>query len=160
MRFTTKTLAQGALIAALYTLLTVLIAPISSGLMQCRVSEALCVLPFFTAAAVPGLFIGCVLSNILLGSAIYDIIFGSLATLLAAICTRACRKSVIGQYLAPAPAVLFNALIVGFLLSNVYLVGFPFEVCALYVAIGQILACYGLGLPLLLVLKRFEHKIF
>ena len=85
---TVKKLVQGALIGALYAVLTLAAAPISYGLMQVRISEALSVLPYFTAAAVPGLFVGCIVANLLGGAALYDVIFGSLATLLAAFLTR------------------------------------------------------------------------
>ena len=83
----TRFLAQAAVIAALYALLTVLVAPVASGLVQCRVSEALCVLPYFTFSAVPGLFVGCAMANLITGAPIYDVIFGSIATLLAALWT-------------------------------------------------------------------------
>lgn len=152
----TKQLLQGALIAAIYTILTLAVAPISSGLMQCRISEALCILPFFTPAAVPGLFVGCLLSNLLMGAVVYDVIFGSLATLIAACLTLALKQHGWSKYLAPAPAVLCNALIIGWLLSDIYQVGVSFSLCALYVGAGEALACYVGGLPLLLLLERFK----
>lgn len=147
-------LARAASIAALYVLLTIVFAPISSGLMQCRVSEALCVLPYFTSAAVPGLFVGCALANLLTGAPLYDVLFGSAATLLAALCTYWMRKRVT-KYLSPLPSVLFNALIVGALLVYVYHVGVPYWMAALYVGAGQAIACFALGIPLLAVLERF-----
>ena len=76
--------AYGAVIAAIYTVLTLVFAPISFGPVQFRIAEALCILPFFTPAAVPGVFIGCLLSNLLCGAAPLDIVFGSLATLIGA----------------------------------------------------------------------------
>lgn len=147
-------LARAASIAALYVLLTLVFAPISSGLMQCRVSEALCVLPYFTSAAVPGLFVGCALANLLTGAPLYDVLFGSVATLLAALCTYWMRRRVT-KYLSPLPSVLFNALIVGALLVYVYQVGVPYWVAAAYVGVGQAIACFVLGIPLLAVLERF-----
>ncbi len=158
----TKHLVQGALIAAIYALLTLAIAPISSGLLQCRISEAMSILPYFTPAAIPGLFIGCLIANILTGAVIYDVLFGSAATLLAAFLTWRLAQaypSPAGRWLAPAPAVVVNALVVGWLLAKVYLLG-PFWLCALYVAAGQLIACYGLGMPLLLVLSRYKEKLF
>lgn len=149
-----KYLARAASIAALYVLLTVVFAPISSGLMQCRVSEALCVLPYFTSAAVPGLFVGCALANLLTGAPLYDVLFGSAATLLAALCTYWMRRR-ITKYISPLPSVLFNALIVGALLVYVYNVGVPYWMAAAYVGAGQAIACFVLGIPLLLVLERF-----
>ena len=145
---TTKKLVQGALIGALYAALTLAAAPISFGLMQVRVSEALCILPFFTSAAVPGLFIGCLVANLAGGAVLYDVVFGSLATLFS-------------KWLAPLPAVVVNALIVGALMTLVYL---PGEVTYLagsaYVGAGQAIACYGLGMPLLYVLERYGGKLF
>ena len=161
--YRTRHIVEGAMIAALYALLTIVIAPISSGLIQCRVSEALCVLPFFTPAAVPGLFIGCVLANLLTGALPLDVMLGSLATLLAAALARWLGQKVkapAGRLLVPLPAVLVNALVVGWLLSDVYKVGAPFALCALYVAAGQFAACYILGFPLLLVLERYKKKLF
>ena len=82
-----KHIVRGALIAALYALLTLEVQPLSSGLVQLRVSEALCVLPWFTSSAVPGLFLGCLIANLAVGAMLPDIIFGSLATLIAAYLT-------------------------------------------------------------------------
>ncbi len=159
----TKYLIYGAMIAAIYFVLTYAVAPISSGLFQCRVSEALCILPYFTPAAVPGLFVGCLTANLLMGSPIYDVVFGSAATLLAAILTRQIAQQYPtpgARWLIPAPAVLLNALVVGWILSNVYDVGAPYWVCASYVALGQIGACYVLGMPLLFLLERYKDKLF
>ncbi len=125
-----------------------------------RVSEALCVLPCFTGAAVPGLFIGCLLANLLTGAALYDVIFGSLATLAAAAATYYMHRRGMNKWLMPLPSVLFNALIVGWLLSDIYQVGVSFELCALYVGLGQALACYVLGMPLMALLKRYGEKMF
>jgi len=152
-------IARGAIIAAIYALLTIFLAPISSGLIQCRVAEALCVLPYYTFSAVPGLFIGCLIANLITGAPIWDIVFGSLATLLAAYTTYAMRRRVT-KFLAPLPAVLYNAVIVGALLVYVYAVPVTYPVAALYVAAGQAVACFGLGVPLLLALRRVSDKIF
>ena len=158
-KMTVRDLARGAIIAAVYALLTIFLAPISSGLIQCRVAEAMCVLPYFTFAAVPGLFIGCLLANLLTGAPAYDVLFGSLATLLAAYITYLMRKRVT-KYLAPLPSVVINALVVGALLTYVYRVGVSYWVAAGYVAIGQAVACFALGLPLMAVLKKFSDKLF
>ena len=83
--FTAYFMVHGAVIAAIYVVLTILFAPISFGPVQFRISEALCVLPYFTPAAVPGVFVGCLLSNLLCGAAALDVIFGSLATLIGAV---------------------------------------------------------------------------
>ncbi len=158
-KMTVKDLARGAIIAAIYALLTIFLAPISSGLIQCRVAEALCVLPYFTFTAVPGLFIGCLVANLLTGAAIYDVVFGSLATLAAAYTTYWMRNRA-PKYLAPLPSVVFNALVVGALLVYVYDVGVSFLVAAAYVAIVEAVACFVIGLPLLSLLERFREKLF
>ena len=164
-RRTVRYLVQGALIAALYAALTILIAPISSGLFQCRLTEALCVLAYFTPAAVPGLFLGCLLANLLTGAVALDVIFGSLATLLAALTSWLLRNVRIGRFhagkwLSPLPSVVLNAAIVGALLCYAYQVGVSYPIAALYVGAGQALACFGLGLPLLIVLERFGKGLF
>lgn len=158
-RFTVRDLAQGAIIAAVYALLTIFLAPISSGLIQCRVSEAMSVLPYFTFSAVPGLFIGCLLANLLTGAPIYDVVLGSLATLIAAFITYGMRKHV-SKYLAPLPSVIVNALVVGWLLTYVYEVGVNYWIAAGYVAIGQAIACFALGIPLMKLMERFHGKLF
>jgi len=157
--FTVRDLAQGAIIAAVYALLTIFLAPISSGLIQCRVSEAMSILPYFTFSAVPGLFIGCILANLLTGAPIYDVVLGSLATLLASFITYKLRNRV-SKYLAPLPSVVVNALVVGALLTYVYQVGVSYWVAAGYVAIGQAIACFALGIPLMKLLERFRGKLF
>lgn len=154
-----RDLARAAIIAAIYALLTVALAPISSGLIQCRVSEAMSILPYFTFSAVPGLFIGCILGNLLMGAPFYDVLFGSLATLIAAYVTFWMRKRV-SKYLAPLPSVLVNALVVGALLVYVYDIGVSYWVAAGYVAIGQAIACFVIGLPLLSLLEKFGGKLF
>lgn len=154
-----KEIARGAIIAAVYALLTIFLAPISSGLIQCRVAEALCVLPYFTFSAVPGLFVGCLLANLLTGAPIWDVLFGSVATLLAAYTTYLLRKRAT-KFIAPLPAVVFNAVIVGALLVYVYAVPVTYPIAVLYVAAGEAVACFGLGLPLLLALGRVGDKIF
>ena len=159
MSMTVRELVRGAIIAAIYALLTIFLAPISSGLIQCRVSEALCVLPFFTFSAVPGLFIGCLLANLLTGAPAYDVVFGSLATLAAAYTTYRMRK-IAPKYLAPLPSVVINALVVGALLVYVYDVGVNYWVAAGYVAVGQAIACFVIGLPLLSLLQKYQSKLF
>ena len=115
---------------------------------------------YFTAfSAVPGLFIGCLLANLLTGAPIYDVLFGSLATLLAAYITYLLRKRA-PKYLAPLPSVVVNALVVGALLVYVYDVGVSYWVAAGYVAIGQAIACFALGLPLMSLLTTYRAKLF
>ena len=153
-RSSRKFLVRGALIAAIYTVLCLLFAPISFGSIQIRISEALTLLPILFPEAIPGLTVGCLLSNLLCGAGILDIIFGSLATLLSALCTYFLRKS--PPYLAAAPTVLLNALIVGFVLSLSS--GLPFPISALLIAAGQLLSIYAIGLPLFHLLRpRLER---
>ena len=142
---------QASIIAAVYAALTIMLAPISYGLMQVRISEALTVLPFFTPAAIPGLFVGCLISNIFTGN-IIDIVLGSLATLLAALASYKLKKHPV---LVPLPPVLFNAVVVGSILYYIYSVGVPLWSCMLWVGAGQLLACYLLGYPLL---RYFKNK--
>ena len=137
-----RRLTQAAAIAAMYIVLTVSFAPISFGEMQVRVSEALTILPLFTPAAVPGLFIGCLLANLLSGAVMLDVIFGSLATLIGAVFGYLLRRS---RWLVPLPAVLSNALIVPFVLRYGYGVALPIPLMSVYIAVGEIISCYVLG---------------
>lgn len=139
---------RAAMIGAIYVVLTLIFAPISYGMVQVRVSEMLMVLPYFTVAAVPGLFVGCMIANIFGGHGMLDIVFGSLATLIAAYLVTKIEY----KYLVPLPPVIVNAIIVGQVLSIV--LEMPFYLTAMWVGIGQVIACYGLGLPLLLFLEK------
>lgn len=151
-------LAQAAMIAAIYVVLTLVFAPFSYGEVQVRISEALTILPVFTPAAVPGLFIGCLLSNILGGCIVPDIIFGSLATLLGAVFTYMLRNQ--SKFLAPVPPVLANALIVPFVLRFGYQVPLPIPFMMLTVGIGEIISCGILGMVLYAALSKYKNMIF
>ena len=109
--------------------------------MQLRVSEALCVLPFFMPEATAGLFIGCLMGNLLAGCIPIDIAFGSLATLVAALVTAYIAKKGGSKWLLPLPSVVINALVVGAVLCYGYGVGVPYYLCATYVVIGEALSC-------------------
>lgn len=148
---------QAAMIAALYVVLTFLsnALGLANGAIQLRLSEALTVLPFFTPAAIPGLFTGCLISNILTGCAPFDILFGSLATLLGAIGTRVMRKS---KWLAPVSPIIANTLIIPFVLMYVYELPGGIFYFMMTVGIGEILSCGVLGLLLLQGLSK--TKIF
>mgnify|MGYP000415426835 CR=1 FL=1 len=148
---------QAALIAAVYTVVTILIAPYGYGIFQFRVSEALTVLPALMPSAIPGLFVGCLVSNLLGGYGPIDMIFGSLTTLIAAILSRKLRKY---SYLVPLPPVILNAVIVGGYLKFLYYRDVPLLVSMGWVALGQVLACYVVGYPLLLLLTRRFGKYF
>lgn len=152
-------IARGALIGALYVLLTLLTIPLSGG-VQLRFSEALCILPFFCPEAVPGLFVGCIVANVITGSIWLDVIFGSLATLAAAYLTFQMKKRGVTKWLAPLPAVLINAVVVGLLLRYAYLVELPLWICMAGVFAGQVLSCYGIGIPLYYALDRFGKGLF
>lgn len=162
---------QAAVIAAVYVVLTYFISAfnLASGAIQVRVSEALCVLPFFTPAAIPGLFLGCLLSNLLTGCIVWDVIFGSLATLLGALGTwlisgrpglkkdNAAGRS---RWLAPLPPILANTLIVPFVLYYAYRFPGSIPYFMLTVGIGEIISCGILGLLLLNVLNKYKKYIF
>jgi uncharacterized membrane protein len=151
MFMSVRGLTRAALLAALYAALTVALAPLSYGpYFQLRVAEALTVLPYVTPAAVPALFVGCLIANVFGGLGIYDIALGSLATLLAALLTWRMPR----PFLAPLPPVVINAVVVGAYLS--FLTGASPLVTMGYVGLGEFLACYGLGYPLLLVVLRNE----
>ena len=154
-RFSPKSIAISGIIAALYAVMAYFSAVfgIAYGPIQCRFSEALCVLPFLTPAAVPGLFLGCLVSNLLSPYGALDIVFGSLATLLAAIWTGRVRR----KWLAPLPPVVCNAIIIGAVVTvqqvPMELFWGTFAYNALTIGLGEALACYVLGGLLLKVLS-------
>ena len=165
-------ITQAAMIAAVYVILTSLINVIglANGAIQIRLSEALTILPVFTPAAIPGLFVGCLLSNTITGCAIWDIIFGSLATLIGAFGTYLLRKKT--PFLFPVPPILANALIIPFILVYAYQVpglasvfgielkGLPILICMLTVGIGEVISCGILGTLLLKTLKKYRRQMF
>ena len=162
-----------AAIAALYTVLTVLAGSLNlaNGVIQVRFSEALTILAAFTPAAIPGLWIGCILSNILTGCMPLDVIFGSLATLIGAVGTFALTHSYSGgefvykpgkksMFLAPLPPVLANTIIVPFILSYVYQFEGSIPFFMVTVGAGEVLSCYVLGLALYNALELRRTQIF
>ena len=151
----TKTITQAAIIAALYVVLTFVANAmgLASGAVQIRLSEALTILPYFTPAAIPGLFVGCLLSNILVGGALFDIIFGSLATLIGALGTYLLRKS---KWLTPIPPILSNTIIVPLVLIYAYGVSDALPYLMLTVGIGEVISAGLLGMILLKSLEK--HK--
>lgn len=150
----TKYLTHAAITAAVYIVITVIFAPISYGQVQVRISEALTILPYFTPAAIPGLFVGCLLANIYGGAGLLDIVFGSLATLLAAFLSYKMPK----KYLVPFPPVIVNAIVIGFVLF--FAANLPLFITMAWVGLGQLIACYGIGYPLMVLLEKYDHKIF
>lgn len=154
-----KRLSSTAALAAVYALTTLLLAPLSFGAVQCRIAEVLCLLPYYFPGSVWGLFLGCALANLISGN-LLDFLFGSLATLLAALCVRKTRS--------PALACLYPVLINGAVIGAVLTVGYEnlsilaepriYALNALSVAAGEALVLFGIGLPLL---KRLpEQKLF
>ena len=156
-KFDVKTLTIGGAIAALYVVLTLVANAfgLASGAIQVRLSEALTILPCFTPAAVPGLTVGCILANIITGCALWDVVFGSLATLIGAAGTYLLRKK---PLLAWIPPVLSNAIIVPIVLQKVYGVPDSFWYLMLTVGAGEVIACGILGLLLYKALEK--TKIF
>lgn len=150
---------EAALIAALYTVLTVFVGAfgLANGAIQLRISEALCVLPFFTPAAIPGLAVGCLLSNLFTGCIWQDVLFGSLATLIGAYGAHLLRRV---PWLIPLPTVLANVLIVPPVLAY----GYGFEeglpYLMLTVGIGEVLSACVCGLVLFFAIKPYGYKIF
>lgn len=152
-------ITQAAIIAAVYVVLTVTVSAfnLANGVIQIRVSEALTVLPFFTPAAIPGLFIGCLLSNIITGCLPWDIVFGSLATLLGAVGTYLLRRV---KWLAPVPPIIANTLIIPFVLQYVYGMEGSVWFFMVTVGAGEIISCGILGMILLQLLKKYKTVLF
>lgn len=146
-------LTQAAMIAALYVVLTFISNAfgLASGVIQVRLSEALLILPLFTPAAVPGLYIGCLLSNILCGGCLLDILLGSFATLIGALGARALRKH---MWLVPIPNILANAVIVPYVLIVGYGITDVWWYLVVTVGIGEIISCGVFGMILLLAIKK------
>ena len=179
-------IAQAAMIAALYVVLTLLANALglANYAIQLRFSEALTILPFFTPAAIPGLFVGCLIANLLTGAMPLDIIFGSLATLIGALGTYAlakhfrkrgksqtgtqelskekasCKSQTLAKWLSPLPPIIANTIIVPFVLSYVYHLPGSIPYFMLTVGLGEVLSCGVLGMILLNILKKYEKYIF
>jgi len=149
--------AYGAVIAAIYLALTAAFQPISFGPVQFRISEALCILPYFTPAAIPGVFAGCFLSNLICGAAGLDIVFGSLATLLGAAGSCALRKR---RGLVCVPPILSNTLIIPWVLRYAYGSEDLILFAMLTVGIGEVLAIGVLGNILLHALEPYQGRLF
>ena len=166
--FGVRFIAQGAVIAALYVVLTLISQALGllSFDVQLRFSEALCVLPYFTAAAVPGLTLGCVLANLLTGGAPWDILFGSFATLIGAVVCRLISKKLKGMgkrslaiWLSPIPNILANTAILPFIIKWVYASEIALPLIAVFVFLGELVSC-ALGIPLAFALDRRVGQMF
>ena len=150
-----KGIAFGGVIAALYVVLTFVAQAfgLASGAIQVRLSEALTILPVFAASAVPGLTVGCVLANLLTGCAPWDVVFGSLATLLGAIGTRLLKNK---PYVAWIPPVVANVAIVPLVLQKVYGLTDAWWYLALTVGAGEVIACGILGILLYHAVSKMD----
>lgn len=150
---------RAALIAALYVILTYVSSAlgIASGVIQLRLSEALTILPYFTPAAIPGLFVGCLLANWLTGSMLWDIVFGSLATLIGAVVTYLLRRY---KWLAPVPPIVSNTIVVPLILKFVYELEGTIPFFMLTTGIGEVLSCGVLGMLLLFALNKHRKVLF
>lgn len=150
-------LTQAAMIAAIYVVLTYLFQPFGFMDVQVRVAEALTILPFFTPAAIPGLFVGCLLGNMLGGAVLLDIVIGSLTTLVAACISYLLRKN---KYLVALPPIIGNAIVVPWVLRIGYGLATPIPLMMLTVGIGEIISCGILGTMLLVALNKYKNVIF
>lgn len=151
-------LTQAAMIAAIYVVLTLVafMLGLDKYAVQLRFSEALTILPYFTPAAIPGLFVGCFLSNIVTGCALPDIIFGSAATLIGAIGTYKLKNF---KWLAPVPPIAANAVIVPLVLYYAYGIR-PLWFSFVTVTAGEFISCGVLGMLLLFTLKKYMGSFF
>jgi len=153
-------IVHAAVIAALYVVLTLTANTLglANFAIQVRFSEALTILPFFTPAAIPGLFVGCILSNLLTGCLPMDVLFGSIATLLGALGTYLLRKK--SKWLAPVSPILANTIIVPFVLAYIYRFDGSIPYFMVTVGIGEILSCGILGMILLNILQKYTKQLF
>lgn len=161
MKKAIKFISRAALVGAIYAVLTLALYPISFGAVQFRLSEALTLLPLLIPEAIPGLFVGCIVANLLSPNiVVLDVVFGSLATLIAAVLTSRVKS----VWLAPLPPVICNALIVGAVIAYSEVgAGAGFWAAYLFnltsVGFGELVVCYALGVPLILALRRVAPKI-
>ncbi len=165
-------ITQASAIAAVYVILTFIvnILGLSNGVIQVRLSEALTILPYFTPIAIPGLFIGCLISNLLTGCMPLDVIFGSIATLIGAIGTyligKCSGKAPLTpkknhlKWLAPLPPIIANTLIVPLILAYVYQFEGSIPYFMVTVGIGELISCGVLGTILLLSLQKYQATLF
>ena len=151
-----KLVATAGVIAAVYVVLTVIFAAFSFGEVQVRVSEAMTILPYFTPAAIPGLFAGCILANFLGGGIPLDIAFGSIATLIGAVGTWLLCRQKKNKFLAPVHPILANTVIVPFVLRYGYGLNAPIPLMMLTVGIGEVISCGVLGMLLLTALEKLN----
>ena len=159
-------LTEGAVIAALYVVLCQIFAPISFRDVQVRIAEGLTILPFFTPAAIPGLFVGCILGNQLAGAIPLDTIFGSLATLIGALGTWAIGNAIRGRkanalkYMLPIPPIAANTFIIPLILYYGYGITVPIPIQMATVGLGEVISCGVIGMLLLFALEKTGGRVF
>ncbi len=151
---------QGAVIAAIYAVLTLLahLFGFDAGVVQLRISEALCVLPAFTAAAIPGLYVGCFLSALLTGAVWLDVLIGPIATLIGAFGAYLLRSK--GKYLVPLPTLLSNALLIPPVLAYGYGINVALPLLYLGIGVSECISAYVLGIFFYGALDRRKNQIF
>lgn len=164
MQKSTLIIVRAGLIAGLYVVLSLITMPIASGAIQFRISEALCILPLFFVEAIPALFIGCALSNLITGCMVLDIVFGSLITLVAGVCTYIIGKIFKGSFLRIFLGGLFpvvlNALFLPLIWVKVYgVLEYAYYLQALFLLISQSLSIYAVGTPLYLAINKINIKL-
>lgn len=162
-KFSTQKLVRAGIIAALYTAITYVFAPYAYGPLQIRPAEALCILPIFFVEAVPGLFVGCALANLLSAYGVYDIVFGSLTTLVAAILTfiigRVFKEKPVSAIIGGIFPVILNAFSIPLIIA---LTGAGMEVY--WIMFGEFMLTqsvwvYGLGIPLYFAIIKTRKKV-
>ena len=162
-KFSTLSIARAGIIAGLYVAVSFIIAPIASGAIQIRLSEALCMLAIVLPESIPALFIGCALSNLITGCAVYDIIFGSLITLFSAILSYFCAKNIKNKglkiFVGGIFPVILNAIFLPLIWKWCYgFIDYAYLLQALFLLIGQGVSVYALGTPLFLTIHRLKEK--
>lgn len=157
-----RAITEAATVAAIYVVLTYLTSlfGLANGAVQCRLSEAMCVLPAFTTSAIPGLFIGCLLSNLLTGCAVFDVVFGSIATLIGAYGTYLFKKKGTSPYFYPISPIISNTVIVPLVLKYGYGLNGGIWYFAATVGLGEIISCGILGMILYYSLLKKSSIIF
>lgn len=162
----TKKLVFAGVIAALYTAISLFLLPFTYGSLQFRAAESLTVLPYLFPNATFGLFIGCVITNMFSPFGIIDVIFGGTASLISALLTyrigKYFKQSAKGMFLAPVPPIIINAVVIGWEISFLSSEGFTMASFLLFggqIFLSQLVICYGLGIPLLFIMRRFADKI-
>ena len=162
-KFTTLSIARAGIIAGLYVAVSFVIAPLASGAIQIRISEALCMLALILPESIPALFIGCMLSNLITGCAVYDVVFGSLITLISAtlsfFCAKTIKNTLLKIFVGGLFPVMLNALFLPLVWQWCYgYTDYVYALQVLFLVIGQAVSVYGLGTPLFVVIEKLKNK--